>query len=224
MLIEVASDERAIIVGQTGSGKTFMARQLLADAKRLVVLDPKGMLRSPVEYEDPEDSYEDWHLEEWSDAGAKRLAGDGPIRLRVPSPLDGDWSDVLWTVYRAGNCMLYIDEIYGVVPPGRRPPDALNAIYTRGRELGIGAIGCSQRPTWIPLTLISESYWFFCFRLMQDADRRRMAEFMGPSVLNQIHDRYGFYTYNVFWDEPVYTSQLMVVTDKTPRGRERNTA
>lgn len=222
MLIEPGSDERAIIVGQTGSGKTYMARQLLLDAKRLVVLDPKGMLRSPVEPEEPDDAYEDWRLTEWSDAGAKKLSSGDPIRLRVAAPLDGDWSEVLWAVYRAGNCVLYIDEIYGVVPPGRRPPDALTAIYTRGRELGIGAYGCSQRPTWIPLTLISEAYWFFCFRLMQDADRRRMAEFMGPSVLTPITDRYGFWTYNVFWDQPVYTKQLDVVARTPKRGRERS--
>lgn len=219
MLIEPESNERIIITGQTGSGKTFLSRQLLDSVKRLVVLDPKGMLRSPQPEEDEAEygGIENWKLREWSQDAEELLSEGKPIRVRVPAPVDGKWDDVLWKVYRAGNCVLYIDEIYGVVPPGRRPPDALNAIYTRGRELGIGAVGVSQRPAWIPLELMSEPEWYFCFRLMLDNDRRRMAEFMGQQVLNRITDRYGFWTYNVHWDEPVYTEQLDVEKATTSR-------
>lgn len=218
MQIEPSSDERIIITGQTGSGKTFLARQLLEGVKRLVVLDPKGMLRSPGEDDAEYGDIENWKLREWSDDTEELLATGKPVRVRIPAPIDGKWDEQLWVIYRSGNCVLYIDEIYGVVPPGRRPPEPLNAIYTRGRELGIGAVGVSQRPAWIPLELMSEPEWYFCFRLMLETDRRRMAEFMGMEVISRITDRYGFWTYNVHWDEPIYTEQLEV---EVPRSRRR---
>jgi len=221
MLIEPGSDERVIITGQTGSGKTFLARQLLDGVKRLVVLDPKGMLRSPSPDEAEYGDIENWKLREWSETTEKLLKEGEPVRVRVPAPINGKWDEYLWAVYRAGNCVLYIDEVYGVVPPGKRPPEPLNAIYTRGRELGIGAVGVSQRPSWIPLEIMSEAEWYFCFRLMLDTDRRRMAEFMGMEVVSRITDRYGFWTYNVHWDEPVYTEQLEVETKRSSQRKEK---
>jgi len=218
MLIDVQSDQRVLITGQTGSGKTFLARQLLRSCRRLVVLDPKGMLRSHEE----EGAYESWDLDEWSEPQEKLLVSGKPCRIRVPSPLDGRWDRYLWSVYRAGNCVLYIDEVYGVVPPGsRRPPDSLNAIYTRGRELGIGAVAASQRPVWVPMEIISECEWFFAFRLLLDDDRRRLASLMGPNVMQRIRDRYGFWTYNVEWDESIYTPQLEVEPVRV-KSRERS--
>lgn len=201
--IVVKSNDRAAIVGATGSGKTFLAQYLTWNVKRFVVCDPKGTLRGR------------WGLEEWSERTRDLLLDGKPVRVRIPAPVvvrskeDPDWEPFLWDVYDAGNCLLYVDEVYGVVPIGRKS-QALNAIYTRGRELGIGAIACSQRPSWIPLELLSESSWFFMFRLLLDEDRKRMAAMMGPAVTDPIRDPYGFWTFQTGWDEPVYTKQLEV--------------
>lgn len=213
--IDVQSDQRVLITGMTGSGKTFLARQLLRGVNRLVVLDPKGMLRDA----DDEPPDETWNLTEWSESGVKKLMGGDPVRMRVAAPLNGDWSEYLWAVYKAGNVVLYIDEMYGVVPIGKRAPDALTAIYTRGRELGIGAIGATQRPVWVPLEIISESEWLFIFRLRLDDDRRRMASLTGPEIMNPVPDRFGFWTYNVLWDSPIYTPQLEIAR---PQRRARS--
>lgn len=206
--IEVRSSDRASIVGMTGSGKTFLAGYLLRTARRLVVIDPKGTLRGR------------WRLEEWSEATRKRLLDGEPVRIRLARPVTRGpsrigpgqtiWDDYLWDIYDAGNVLVYIDEMYGVTPVGGRIPEPLQAIYTRGRELGIGAISASQRPSWVPLEILSESTWFFCFRLQLEDDRRRMAGLMGAEVLEPIPDLYGFWTYQAGWPYPVYTEQLEV--------------
>jgi ABC-type dipeptide/oligopeptide/nickel transport system ATPase component len=204
--IRVRSNDRVAVVGQTESGKTFLVQQLVRTARRLVVADPKGTLRGK------------WRLEEWSDATRERLLGGEPVRIRIPAPLvepryvTDVWDGYFRDVYDAGNCLVDVDEVYGVVPTGKRPGMWYQALYTRGRELGIGAIACSQRPSWIPLELISEAAWFFCFRLMLLSDRQRMSELMGPRVLESIppEDVHGFWTYHVSWREPVYTDQLVV--------------
>lgn len=206
MPLPILANDRVFIAGQSGSGKTFFARALLARASRLLVLDPKGLL-SP-------EAAPDWRLTDWTKAGAKRLEDGRPVRLRVPAPLDGDWEPYLMAAYRARNVVVYIDEAYGVVRQGKKLPPSLVALYTRGRELGIGMIAASQRPSWVPLEMMSEANKFFIFRLMLPEDRKRVAGFVGESAMGRIPDRHGFLTYSIDWDYPVYTPQLNVRTGR----------
>lgn len=202
--LAVKSNQRAFIAGKTGSGKTFFARYLLQSAKRLVVLDPKGML---TREEDP-----GWNLTDWSAKGRKLLMSGEPCRLRVPYPQDGDWSSFVKDVFEARNVTLYIDEMYGVVSPGKTPPvlEWLVACWTRGRQLGVGVIVATQRPMWVPLFAMSEADWFFIFRLSLEEDRKRLASFMGPSAMYPIPDEFGYLSYSVRWPAPIYTPQLNV--------------
>lgn len=192
--LSIRPSERIALVGRTGSGKSFLARKLTASLRRLVVLDPKGTLGGSS----------GWNLVDWTEQHARWLLEGQPVRLRVPAPFDGDWRPFLATIYNAGNVTVYIDEAYGVVPPGKRPPNELNALYTRGRELGIGVWAATQRPSWIPLEMLSESEWLFCFRLQLDEDRARMAQLMGPDVRVPARDPHGFWLYNVYWERPRY--------------------
>jgi hypothetical protein len=210
--IQITSNQRVFTAGRTGSGKTFLEHHILAGIKRLVALDPKGTLGSVTS--------PGWNLTDWSDKGRKALLAGEPVRLRVPAPLNGDWTPYLWDVYRAGNVVLYVDEMYGVVPPGKAAPEPLIACYTRGRELGIGVHAATQRPAWVPLVTMSEADWFFVFRLTLDEDRRRLASFMGASVMSPIRDRYGFYSYHPEWDDPIYTPRLIVRKPRATKGRQ----
>lgn len=208
-VIDVQPTDRVAIFGQTGSGKTYFARYLLRSARRLVVVDPKGMLRGK------------WGLQEWGARTRKELVRGRPVRVRIPSPIPNgnedpsvQWNTIFRFLYECGNLILYVDEMYGVVPIGKRAPNYLNAIYTRGRELGMGVVAVSQRPAWIPREMISESSWFFCFRLMLEDDRKSVAQIMGPIAENYIRDTYGFLTFNAEWQEPIYTPQLEVRNQK----------
>lgn len=204
--ISLRTNERVFITGKTGSGKTFLSRYLTRSCPRLVVLDGKAVLGS-------------WDLAPWTPEGRDLLRdGSSPVRMRVtipdpktdPAPF---WNDVMYECYQGGNVTVYIDELYMVAPPGKPAPPLLWGLYTRGRELGIGVWGCSQRPAWLPLFTMSEAEHFFSFRLQMDDDRKRMAEFMGKEVFREITDEHGFYYARAEWSNPEYVQQLEVKPD-----------
>jgi hypothetical protein len=130
----------------------------------------------------------------------------------VTAPLTDDyvtfWEDVFGLCFAAGNLTIYVDEAYTLSEPGARPGAMLRAIWTRGREFNIGAWAATQRPTWLPLFILSEADYYFVFRLTLSDDRRRMAEFMGEEVMRPIKDRHGFYYMGAVDDEPQYLSEL----------------
>lgn len=205
--ITYQTDERVFICGQTGSGKTVLAKQSLKHITRLIVIDTKGELT-------------DWNTEEFEDVSVKQAITRGdPVRARVIPPLRGDkedyFDDIFFMAYDAGNITVYIDEMYGVVLPGKNPPDGLSALYTRGRSRGVGVVSCSQRPTWVPLFAMSEAKHFFMFRLNMPEDRDRVAEVAGQPVMQSvIRDKYGFFYYENGADEAHYIPGLVIKKSK----------
>jgi hypothetical protein len=204
--IDIDSSERLIAVGKTGSGKTFLMKYLTRGLRRLIVLDPKAMI-------DPNE----WHLD-WVDTGGLRDLQKGKdARLLVRTYDTSEWNVYLQAAWEATNTVVYIDELYALVEFGRiAPPRILSQLYTQGRERKVGVWGSTQRPTWVPLFTLSECDWFFGFRTQLQDDRKRLAEMMGPEVLDPIpvSDPYGFWMYNVYWEHPTYVDQLMVNGEK----------
>lgn len=197
--IEIKTNERVIIVGKTGSGKTTLARYITTATRRLLVIDSKGSLGK-------------WDLEPFDDEALEKLRSGGAVRARVLRPPEDDGSfygHVFKAAYEAGNVVIYIDEMFAIVPPGSRAPEYMQACYTRGREFGIGVWSSTQRPASIPLIAISEAEHFFMFRLTLFEDRKRMSEFMSPAVLRPIKDRHGFYYINATGEEVSYVRSLL---------------
>lgn len=191
----LASNSRVAFVGKTGSGKTYAARILAARLPRLVVFDPKGTL------------FDNWNLEEWNDSTAKKLEKGKAIRIRVPAPLDNNWEPYFEACYYAGNCTVYIDELYGVIERANSG-DYLRALYTRGRELNIGVWAATQRPSWVPLFALSEADWIFLFRLQMETDRKRMSEIMGQSVRRQELKNHEVLVYHQSWERARYFDRI----------------
>lgn len=196
---KIKTNERLLLVGKTGSGKTYLARLLTLAIDRLIVVDPKGTLAGPG-----------WNLEPWSDTAYRELARGNAYRARFPAPIsdkpEDEYEKLFALAYRLGDLTVYIDEMYAVVSSNGRMGKWLRGLYTRGRELGIGVWGATQRPTWIPRETISESDWFFMFALQLQDDRDRMSEVMGPLVREPIprRDRYGVWVYYTGWESPLY--------------------
>src|SRR5215471_19348974 len=204
--ILIDSSQRLITVGKTGSGKTFLMKYLTRNLDRLMVLDPKAMI-DPAEL----------HLD-WVDSGGLRdLQRGKDARLLVRSYDTSEWNSYLQVAWDSGNCVVYIDELYALVEFGRiAPPRILSQLYTQGRERIVGVWGATQRPAWVPMFTLSECDWFFAFRTQLQDDRKRLAELMGPEVLEPIpvSDPHGFWMYNIYWDHPLYVDQLRINGEK----------
>lgn len=186
--LQIRSNERITVVGATGTGKSYLAQRLALNAPRVIVLDPKAELIG------------EWDIVPYDQDARRALLNGEPVRATyTPEVGADDYESVCRDVYEAGNCVLYVDEVYGVIPPGTKPPPYFSAIYTRGRALGIGVVACTQRPTWVPLFIFSEAQWFIMFELLMTADRKRMAEFMGEEVMRPIAHPHGFYIKSVHW-------------------------
>ncbi len=198
-LVTFKSTDRVFACGKTGSGKTYLMERLTRSLPRLVVLDGKGTLGT-------------WGLSEWNRESRSLLHNQEPVRVRVTWDLGQDvfefWENVLEEIYASGNVTMYCDELYALAEkPGQVQP-ALRAIYTRGRELNIGAWASTQRPVSVPLVCLSESEHYFMFRLSMDDDRSRMAEFMTQEVREPIKDLHGFFYMYAQADSPVYIPAL----------------
>ena len=197
--IRIATDERIFFCGRTGSGKTTLAKFICKGVQRLVVLDSKGTLH-------------DWNLEPDSAETREAMRQGENIRIRFHQPVDEPevyWEKVFRFVFEVQDLVVYIDELYMIVEPGRQAPDAMRACYQQGREFGIGMWASTQRPSWVPGFTMSEDDHWFMFRLMKLKDRQTMAEYMTDQVAEEtIKDKHGFWYMNVDQDEPIYVPSL----------------
>lgn len=194
-MTQILSNERVIIAGKTRSGKTTLAKELTKSIRRLLILDSKGTLGG-------------WNGEEWSEENRERLVKGENVRVRIVPEINQDpgtlWEEAFSFAFTIGNCTIYLDEAFAIFENANTATPTAKAIWTRGAEFGIGAWASTQRPSGIPLFLISEAEHYFCFRLTLAKDRERMSEFMGEEVVQPIRDKHGFWYYGVDDDRPAY--------------------
>lgn len=192
----IKPSERVAIVGKTGSGKSYFARSRLLPVQRLVVCDPKGTLSEKYLRSKGNPS---WYLEDWKTGYRKLLKGQ-PARVRIAPPDDdSEWDHYFTQLYKLNNVLVYIDELYGVGPSNSR---GLRALYTRGRELGIGVWSATQRPSQIPLFALSEAEWIVLFQIRLQKDKQRMAELIGDVAETRLKN-HGFILYNDHMENPI---------------------
>ncbi len=113
-----------------------------------------------------------------------------PSELRDPAILDS----VLGWCYRRTNTTIYLDEVFQVVANGI--PLSLLDCVQRGREYGVEVWASTQRPSGIPLVLLTEASHYYVFHLSLREDRRRVEELCGvPAELPaQLTDHRFYYS------------------------------
>jgi hypothetical protein len=196
-LVRIEGSDRVFIAGMTGSGKTFWAMHMLAAQPRLVVIDLKHS-----------DEIGKWPWDRADRQSQRNLERGRAVRVRVQD--EGAALDWLALAYRSGGCIVYVDEIFLLVPQGTRSPIEVQEIWRAGRERGVGGWVATQRPSWLPKELLSEADWTVCFRLKLEDDRKTMARDggLGDDVLTPVSDPHGFYIGHTTWESPRYFPEL----------------
>ncbi len=181
-----------LIVGTTGCGKTTLADHLL-DASRyetILVIDPKCMYGG-------KQGKEGYHLIRRPSDLRRMRRTDCRIQFRPDEKHQSVWDydEVYWWAYRRHNVMVYTDETFAVMNRSYAP-NGLRACVTQGRELGVGMIFATQRPSGIDLRILTEAEVLAMFSLRYIKDRKRMAEWMGEEVMTPL-PRYAFWFWRV---------------------------
>lgn len=173
--------ERMLVVGATGTGKTTLSKCLLTAIGRanpkqaILVIDPKCTY-------DPEDR--EYKMVRSPSALNWWIRRHRRIHYR-PHPMAqtvSDYDEVYRWAYNRHDILVYTDETY-LTMHHTTSPDWQRAIVTCGRELGVGAIFATQRPSGIDLRVYTESEHKVCFYLAHRDDRRRMSQEMGEEVM-----------------------------------------
>lgn len=195
----IKSSQRVLLTGKTGSGKSTLAQYLLFPVHRLIVIDGKDGMDN-----------DNWNLTNYSRADLRKIENGEPVRTRLVANIP-DIIEALNVAYATGNIIIYIDEVTVTIPPQTKPPQIIQDIATRGRSRNVGLWSATQRPTQIPLFLISEAEQIFIFTLNLVDDRKRMYNITGDKrVLNKPVDTYGFYYYNLESGNLRYYAKLKI--------------
>ncbi len=169
-------DQRMMIVGATGSGKTTLAARLLPSSGALLVIDSKCTFGGVGGREDL------WRVS--TPSQLRRLPKKATrIQYRPDVAFQNidAYDEVFEWAFRRQKVFVYVDETF-LVMKGTYSPDYLRACITSGRELGIGMVFATQRPSGIDQRILTESEHFAMFRLRKKLDRERMADCMGEEV------------------------------------------
>ena len=183
--LQLGRGEHGAIIGQTGTGKSVLARVIIGDVTRLLVIDPKGEFTLPnVEiFDDPKQIIR------------KRI---GRIIYRPKPSLLSDldaYNRLYKWAYERGNILVYTDDVVGVIPK-QSPPPYLKICYQMGRSRNVRCLSCYQRPFLVPLVLKSEVTKAYVFRLLVPQDVREVQSFVPGYSPDKLETRYSFAFYD----------------------------
>lgn len=181
-----APDERLFMCGMSGSGKSTLMRRLMG------VLPPDELtiiLDSKPEYEPRR-----W-WQRWKQSGPLVLPPRVPLKVLDPGVYVlqteyPDWGDprvtpVMLAMLKRKNCTLIIDEFADYCRHAWTVPAIAKAIR-EGRKKNVRMMIGTQRPADIALVAITEANKVACFRLRRPEDRKRMADYADPQMLQPV--------------------------------------
>ena len=195
MKIQIKSNERIFITGRTGSGKSVLINQLLLPGMNHVVLyDYKHEIEYPgaVIFQSMEDF--------------KRKPNEPFIIYRSQTGTDEEFDRLCRQCFYRGNNTLVLDEVAQHCNKGLIQPYH-DLIMRLGRSKGVGIVNCTQRPRGIHNNILSQCEHFFIFDLIQETDRKKMAEFCGDEVMARAKN-YTFWYYEIHQEKAVLCKPL----------------
>jgi GTPase SAR1 family protein len=188
--LRLLSGQKGFIVGPNGSGKTVLAEVLINwkprneknKINRLCIIDPKGEF--PLH-----------GLPVYSSPGEVRLYKPERFVYRPTKKNFDDLSaydDLYGWLYDRKRFQIYTDEVLAICTVGGSAVRNFNLCMQLGRSRGLTMLNTTQRPSRIPLNLLSEATKFFAFSLVLKNDVKRVQEVM-PEYTPDIPKRYAFW-------------------------------
>lgn len=175
-------NSRCVFVGKTGSGKTTLAEKVLNYFDQVVVLDSKGELN--------------WKSYEITKSLSELRSKTGRL-IWQPNPFEQNqetYDEFFKWIYDRKNCVVYIDEVLAICESSQKIPFWYKAILTRGRSRGIGCFNSTQAPVYIPHWILSQSEFYFVFKMRLETDREKVEKITGiPRIKLQNLEKYEFY-------------------------------
>ena len=92
-----------------------------------------------------------------------------------------DFQELCRLIFNRGNMTLLVDE--GTVTGNSYSSTWFMKLVRMGTTRGIGVVFISQRPSGVPNSVLTEAHFFFCFTLLIEDDKRKLASFMGHKAL-----------------------------------------
>jgi hypothetical protein len=178
--------EHVTVLGPTGYGKTELCNELISE---IATPDLPALMLAAKPRDDT--------MKKWSAHLGSRTVKEWPPKKRLLDRADNDrpafytvWPEhtfdpdvddnhlydvfrsALLESYRTGNRIISADELLGLTDIGLRRE--LVTLWTRGRSMGTGLFGASQKPTDIPTYAYGQAAHLF---LANDPDKRSRDRF-----------------------------------------------
>lgn len=110
-------------------------------------------------------------------------------------------------IFERGNTLAFVDEVTQITS-GTTPLPGFLDCYTRGSSRGITVLAGNQFPNRIPKIIYTQAEHFYKFRLNHFEDRKIVASYTHPAMINQVHDEHGFHYYFNGGDKVYYVKSL----------------
>jgi hypothetical protein len=194
--IKLGRYDRGVLIGKTGCGKTTLARFLIEDDAKpySVTWNPKGSDGVMRWRQTHVTSLKEMYDLEGDDEAERMIYTPSPFMARNE---DNQYELFYW-IYERKNTRLYIDEATEIIYSANKPRDYVTAVINRGRERGISTLTATQRPSGVPMNILSESENYYVFKLLLPQDKQRVELITGITVEMQDELRdFEFYYFNV---------------------------
>ena len=184
------ADKRVTILGANGSGKSAFGTWLLSHQR----FDKRPWII--ITYKD-EPLVEEIGFPPLQELKLGSLPGKrdlGAFQVSINPGQEDETEEWLWAIWRRENIGIFCDEAQ-MLPH----KSAFRAILRQGRSKRIPVIACSQRPVDLQRELLSEANFFAIFRLTDDADYKRVREFVRADMSIFTDQKNPFPRYHCVW-------------------------
>lgn len=179
---DITFNQRYANVGKTRSGKStfgIILAEILVPYKKKVGNSDVQIWWADTKH-DPADLE---RLEKWGYSDDPKSKGSHRIFHIQREEKTPQWQSaqlLFKRAYETCGILLVVDEYRQCVPNTVNAGDDLLDVFTRGGGLGVGIIGGTQEPVYVPRQLLSQASHQFFFDLSYPNDIKRIREFYDP--------------------------------------------